>query len=202
MLSSEGNFFELVKHQRAHRQFLDKPVDESLIEQILAAAIRAPSAENSQPWEFVVVRDAAMRAQLGEIMRTAWEGGARAWSAKRLSENLLQDVEQGMQGGIASAPVLIVVCGNLDKALESTIAASVYPAVQNLLLAATALGLGSALTTLATHREAELRQLLALPASVKPMALIPVGYPAKTLGISKRKPLADCVHHERFGGKR
>lgn len=199
MFSSETNFFELVKRQRAHRQFLDKPVDDGIINQLLNAAIRAPSAENSQPWEFIVLRDAAIRAKLGEIMRSAWEGGARAWSEKRLSDHLLQDVDQGMQGGIAGAPVLIVVCGNLDKALENTIAASIFPAVQNLLLAATALGLGSALTTLATHRDAELRSLLALPASVKPMAVIPLGYPAKTLGLSKRKPLAESVHREQFG---
>lgn len=193
------DFFALVQHQRAHRQFLDRPLEEAVIEQLLNAAIRAPSAENSQPWEFVVLRDAGQRARLGDIMRRAWEGGARQWSAKRLPENLLADVEQGMQGGIASAPVLIVVCGNSQKALEATLAASVYPAVQNLLLAATALGLGSALTTLATHNEQEMRQLLNLPAHIKAMAVVPVGYPAKLLGVSKRKPLAECVHWERFG---
>lgn len=193
-----ADFFELVKHQRAHRQFLDQPVDDALIEQILNAAIRAPSAENNQPWEFVVVRDGALRAQLGDLMRRAWEGGARQWSATRLPEKMLADVEQGMQGGIARAPVLIVVCGNSQKALETTLAASIYPAVQNLLLAATALGLGSALTTLATHSESELRKLLNMPAHIKAMALIPIGYPQKTLGISKRHPLAECVHRDRF----
>lgn len=200
-MSKQTDFFELVKHQRAYRQFLDKPVDDAIIEQLLNAAVRAPSAENKQPWEFVVVRDKKLRAQIGELMARAWEGGAKQWSAKRLPEKLLADVHAGMHGGIASAPVLIVVCGNSNKGMEATLAASIYPAVQNMLLAATALQLGSALTTIATHYESEMRQLLNMPTHIRAMAVVPIGYPAKVLGVSKRHSIDECMHRDRFETK-
>jgi len=198
IMNHHADFFELVKHQRAHRQFLDKPVDDAIIEQLISAAVRAPSAENRQPWEFVVVRDKNLRLKIGELMLRAWEGGAKQWSTKRLPQKLLADVDQGMQGGIASAPVLIVVCGNSHKGTEATLGASIYPAVQNLLLAATALELGSALTTLATHYEKKMQQLLHLPTHVRAMAVIPIGYPAKVLGVSKHHPIQQCMHRDRF----
>ena len=194
-----SDFFEVVEHQRAHRQFLDKPVDDAVISKLLNAAIRAPSAENKQPWEFVVVRDATLRAQLGAIMLRAWEGGAKQWSQSRLNETMLADVDAGMHGGIANAPVLIVVCGDTQRGMEVTLGASIFPAVQNLLLAATALQLGSALTTIATHYQPELQDLLKLPAHVRAMAVVPVGYPAKVLGKSRRNSLETCTHRDQFG---
>jgi len=184
--------------QRAHRQFLDKPVDDAVIAKILNAAIRAPSAENKQPWEFVVVRDAALRAQIGALMLRAWEGGAKQWSQSRLPATLLADVDAGMHGGVAHAPVLIVICGNTQRGMEATLGASIFPAVQNLLLAATALGLGSALTTIATHYEGEIRGLLRLPAHVRAMAVVPVGYPARVLGKSRRHALETCTHQDYY----
>jgi len=192
-------FFELVKQQRAHRQFLDKPVDDATIERLLNAAVRAPNAENKQPWEFIVVRDALLRRKIGELMTRAWEGGAKHWSEKRLPEKLLADVDAGMHGGVAAAPVLIVVCGNTQRGMETTLPASVFPAVQNLLLAATALELGSALTAIATHYEDEMRRLLHLPTYLRVMAVIPVGYPAKKLGLSRREPVASRTHRDVFG---
>ena len=194
-----SDFFEVVERQRAHRQFLDKPVDDAIINKLLSAAIRAPSAENRQPWEFIVVRDVRVRASLGEIMLRAWEGGAKQWSQSRLNEKMLADVDAGMHGGVAGAPVLIVVCGNAQRGMEVTLGASVFPAVQNLLLAATALQLGSALTTIATHYQKELQDLLKLPAHVKAMAIVPIGYPARALGKSKRNALSTCTHSDQFG---
>jgi nitroreductase len=146
-----------------------------------------------------VVRDEKIRAALGELMRRAWEGGAKQWSQSRLNEKMLADVDAGMHGGVASAPVLLVVCGNTQRGMEVTLGASIFPAVQNLLLAATALQLGSALTTIATHYQKELQELLKLPAHVNAMAVIPVGYPARVLGKSKRNPLSTCTHSNEFG---
>jgi nitroreductase len=95
--------------------------------------------------------------------------------------------------------VLVVVCGSTERAFASTLAASVFPATQNLLLAAAALGLGSAMTTLAVHRRSELRALLELPEAVEPMAVIPLGWPAKPLGPPRREPAASKTHREVFG---
>src|SRR5439155_15770733 len=100
-----------------------------------------------------------------------WEAGARAHEEKHLDARILADVDKGTAEGFARAPVVVVVCGNAEHAFESTLPSSVYPATQNLLLAATALGLGSALTTLATAMAKELAEALRLPDNVKPMAV-------------------------------
>lgn len=190
---------DLFARQRAHRRFADRPVDDELVERCLEAATRAPSAENTQPWVFVVVRDEERRHALGELTREAWQGGARAYSEGRLDEKLLRDVDQGAEGGVAAAPVLVVVCGDAERALRPTLASSVFPAVQNLLLAATALGLGSALTTLTLLRPDDVRSLLDLPEHVVPMALVPLGWPGRPLGRSRREPVATRTHRERYG---
>lgn len=194
-----AGFFEVVGAQRACRTFADRPVDDAVVERLLWAATRAPSAENRQPWVFVVVRDAAVRAALADFARRAWEDGGRAWSAPRLSEGLLADVERGVGGGLGAAPVVVVVGADTERAHPATLGASVFPAVQNLLLAATALGLGSVLTTLALRHGDEVAALLSLPASVTPMAVVPLGWPAAPLGGARRRPLGEVAHRERYG---
>jgi len=193
------DLFEVVLGQRACRSFRDDDVSDELVLRCLEAATHAPSAENTQPWEFVVVRSAKQRAAIGGLMSSTWVGGARAVSAARLEPGLLADVEQGAQGGIAAAPVLVVVCGSSVRAFASTLPASVYPATQNLLLAAAALGLGSAMTTLAVHRRPELTALLSLPEHVEPMAVVPLGWPARPLGPPRREPASAKAHREVFG---
>jgi nitroreductase len=192
-------FFEVVLGQRAHRRFADEPVADELVARCIEAATHAPSAENRQPWEFVVVRDADRRAAIGELNREVWRAAGRAHSVGRLSPGLLAEVDAGAEGGVASAPVIVVVCGNAELGLPTTLPASVFPAVQNLLLAAGALGLGAAMTTLALQRPDELRTLLALPAHVQPMAVVPLGWPAAALGRPRRLPIADRTHRETYG---
>jgi nitroreductase len=192
-------FFDVALRQRACRQFADRPVDDELVERCLRAATHAPSAENLQPWVFVVVRDADLRAGIGELIRRAWRQAGRRHSEGRLSPSLLEEVDRGAEGGIGSAPVLVVVCGDTSIGLEPTLPASVFPATQNLLLSATALGLGSAMTTLATFFADELHGLLELPASVQPMAVVPLGWPVRPLGRPRRLPLRERVHRDRYG---
>ena len=100
-----------------------------------------------------------------------------------------------MQG----APVIVVVCGDRNLGLEVTLPSSVYPATQNLLLAANALGLGSAMTTLATQFSDQLASLLGLPDGVLPMAVVPIGWPARPLGLPRRLPLSERAHLDRYG---
>ncbi|HEY4928450.1 MAG TPA: nitroreductase family protein [Acidimicrobiales bacterium] len=192
-------FFDVVLNQRACRQFDGKPVDDDVLGRCLEAATHAPSAENKQPWVFVVVRDPDTRHQIVEMTRTAWRDGARSFSESRLTPALLNDVDRGVESGLASAPVIVVVCGDRSIGHEAVLPSSVFPATQNLLLAANAEGLGSALTTLATLRATELAELLELPDSVRPMAVVPLGWPARRLGPPRRLPLAERVHVDRFG---
>jgi nitroreductase len=192
-------FFDVVFGQRACREFTDQPVDEELIELCLRAATHAPSAENRQPWVFVVVREPLLREGIGNLMRRVWRAGARQYSEERLSPTLLRDVDNGAEGGVPGAPVVIVVCGDERIGLESTLPSSVFPATQNLLLAATALGLGSAMTTLATLLADELASLLALPPAVVPMAVVPLGWPRQPLGPPRRLPVDERTHRDRYG---
>ena len=128
-----------------------------------------------------------------------WQGGARAMEVDRLSPAMLRDVHEGAMGGIAAAPVLVVVCGDTRLAFPQTIPSSVFPAVQNLLLAAHALGLGSTLTTLTALAGDELAALLGLPPEVVPVAVVPLGRIAAPLGPPRRRPLAETAHLDRYG---
>jgi nitroreductase len=194
-----ADFFEVVHTQRAARSFLTDPVDDATVSRILTAATHAPSAENSQPFVFVVVRDPATRAVIGALTARIWEGGAKALEADRLSPAFLRDVDQGAMGGVAGAPVLVVVCGDTRLTYPQTIDASVFPAIQNLLLAAHALGLGSTLTTLPVLGGDELSECLGLPDEVMPIAVIPLGHLATPLGPPRRQPLSEKAHLNRYG---
>jgi nitroreductase len=194
-----SDLFEVVHRQRACRAFAEAALSDDDVARVLDAATFAPSAENRQPWEFVVVRDASMRAALGDLTARAWEGGGRSFSEGRLSEKMLADVDAGARGGVAGAPVIVVACADTSRGLPQTVPSSMFPAIQNLLLAATALGLGSALTTITTAFVDELRTLLALPDTVVPVALVPLGWPARALGPPRREPFAAHTHRERYG---
>jgi nitroreductase len=192
-------FFDVVRSQRACRDFRSDPVEDAVVGRILEAATFAPSAENRQPWVFVVVRDAERRAAIGELARRAWEGGGRSHSEGRLAPALLDDVDRGAVGGVAGAPVLVVVAGDTRLGDRRVLAASIFPAVENMLLAAGALGLGAALTTLPLAFGDELAELVTLPFEVQPMAVVPLGWPARPLGPPRRLPVTDKAHRERFG---
>jgi nitroreductase len=193
-------FFDVVFAQRAHREFADTPVDDATVELVLRAATHAPSAENKQPWEFVVVRDAERQAVIHDLTEDAWNAGGRAFSEERLPPELLKEVDAGIAGGgYRTAPVLVVVCADLERGLRATVGSSIFPCVQNLLLAASALGLGSALTTLGAAAGAPLAELLGLPAHVVPQAIVPLGHPARVLGPPRREDVGAHTHRERYG---
>jgi nitroreductase len=190
---------ELFLAQRAYRELRSDPVPDALIEQILEAATHAPSAENLQPWHFVVVTDEATRATIGQMTWETWDGGGRAYAESHLAPRMLADVEAWAAGGLAAAPVHIVVCGDARRVPETLLPSSIYPAVQNILLAAISLGLGSLLSTLPVFFGTGFSDLLGLPDHVKPMALVPVGYPARLLGPGRREPVAAKTHRDRWG---
>jgi nitroreductase len=102
-------------------------------------------------------------------------------------------------GGIAAAPVLVVVCGDTRLTSPQAIDSSVFPAVQNLLLAAHALGLGSTLTTLPVLAGDGLTGPLGLPPEVVPVAVVPLGHPPRPLGPPRRRPLSEKAHRDRYG---
>jgi nitroreductase len=169
------------------------------VAKILTAATHAPSAVNSQCFVFVVVRDPAIRAAIGALAARVWEGGARELETGRLAPDLLREVDEGARGGIAKAPVLVVVCGDTRLTFAASVDSSVFPAVQNLLLSAHALGLGSTLTTLPVLGGGELSELLGLPSEVRPVAVVPLGHLVKPLGPPRRLPVSEKAHLDRYG---
>lgn len=196
----QPSFFDVVLAQRACRAFAADPVPDDDIARMLDAAVHAPSAENAQPWVFVVVRDDEQRRAIGELTRRLWDGGAGEHSRPRVDAGLFAEVDGAIRSDFGGAPVLVVAAGDgRDATTRATLGASIFPAVQNLLLAANALGYGSALTTLTTVAAAELRAVVNLPEGVEPMAVVPIGRPARPLGPPRRTPAASKTFHDRYG---
>lgn len=189
----------VLRRQRAHRSFTDEPVPEEVIDDILELATRAPSAQNTQPWQFVIVQDPDRRAEIWELASRLWEMGAKDATDGKVTDTMKSDVEQGVTGGFAGAPVSIVVCADTERWPANLMDSSIWPAIQNIMTAATAHGLGSALTTIGTILVDDLRSILQLPETLEPKAVIPIGHPAKSLGSSRREPVRDHAHREEFG---
>lgn len=179
----------VMSRQRAIRTFTADDVDDSLIERVLRAATGAPSARNVQPWRFIVIRDRETKQQLGAIFD---ELGARLYGQGAPDRTPWEEV-----------PVLIAVCSEYafgeGEAATAALGASIYPAVQNLLLAAQAAGLGAVLTTRWKSREPQLRPLLGLPETMAVHAIIPLGWPDRSYGKNRRQPVGAVTYRERFG---
>jgi nitroreductase len=189
--------------QRACRRFdQDGKVLDSDVEQMLQTAVHAPSAENTQPWSFVVVRDQESRALLANWWTETWNAGGGDFIKQSLDDQaLINDLDYGFnRGGFAAAPVVIVVCADTERVQEIYAPSSIYPAVQNLLLAAADLGYGSCLTTgLTTFGVDRVRERLELPDTLLPMAAVYIGLPAKKLSPPRRRPATEVTFREKFG---
>lgn len=192
-----------MRAQRACRRFDSaEKVPDSDVEQMLTAAVHAPSAENTQPWSFIVVRADESRKLLADWWTEAWNAGGGDFIKGSLEDQaLIADLEFGFnRGGFAAAPVVIVVCADTDRVAEIYAPSSIYPAVQNLLLAAADLKYGTCLTTgLTTFGVDRVRELLELPQSLIPMAAVYVGRPAKKLSPPRRRPATEVTYREKFG---
>jgi nitroreductase len=179
----------LFRYQRAIRTFRDEVVPDTLVHQVLTAAIHGPSGSNTQPWHFIVVRDPTVKQAISEVYEEARAAGPTP-SAR------------GARQPLAEAPVLIVACVNTPASGRAGFqtGASIYPSVQNILLAARALGLGSCLTTLHRRRKTRIHEILGIPDHIESAAIIPLGWPDREYGPNRRPPLAQFVMYDRWGG--
>lgn len=172
------DIFEAIKLRRSIRAFTKEDVSDEKIERILDAARWAPSAGNLQPWEFIVIRRPETKR---EIARAA------------LNQTFIEE-----------APVVVVVCANEVRSgsiyggrgvnlycIQDTAAA-----IQNMLLAACALGLGAC--WVGAFHEEEVRRILKIPRGIRPIAIVPIGYPAERPSPPWRRPLKEIVHYETF----
>ena len=183
---------ELFRYQRAIRTFTAEDVPEALVEQVLTAAIHAPSGSNTQPWHFIVIRDPAVKQAISEVYE----------EARTAANRDRPQAAGGVRQPLSAAPVLIVACVNTPASGQAGFqtGASIYPSVQNLMLAARALGLGTVLTTLHRRRKARIHELLGIPDHIESAAIIPLGWPDREYGPNRRRPLAQFVMRDRWNG--
>jgi nitroreductase len=187
------DFFQIALRQRGCRNYLPDEVPDSDLERMVEAATHAPSAENSQPWEFIIVRDAGIREALADGARSTWQEGRSRVDAT-LAGEILRDVDQFVARGFGGATTLVVLGVDLSRINERLAGCSVYPAAQNLMLAAAAIGYGAILTLFSAPSA-----ILGLPSSVTTWGIIPVGRPARPLGRPRREPAASKMHRDRYG---
>ena len=167
--------------------------------------MRAPSGRNRQPWRFIVIRDENIKRQIGDYYRRACEAaGIGQEPIPELSKKVNESVAH-LAYHMGDAPVLVLVCiehATVESAKSSTLTggSSIYPAVQNLMLAARSLGLGTSLTTVHAIFEEEIKSSLGIPANVQTTALIPLGYPApeENFGGSRRRPIVEVTYYDRW----
>ena len=214
------DLYDALLTTRAMRRFTDEPVSEDDITACLRAAVQAPSGGNIQPYQFLVVTDPELRAGIGRIYLKAWERYAPAVTAmrpplkdadaeRRQQRNMA--VSDELARTIADVPVHILVLmpkiqmvvtdaeGDMDVGPTY---ASVYPAVQNLMLAARSRDLGTVITTVWRIHEDELRDLLGIPERYEVAALLPLGHPRGRWGVAARRPAESLTSWNRFGEKR
>jgi nitroreductase len=190
---------------RAVRRFRRDPVPDDVIESLIWAATRAASPENSQPWEFVVATDPAVRLQIGALVSAAADGHAASLpptddpGVRRTHEAAKHLVRH-----FADVPVMVFVCHHVieyppEYAGAGVGHSAVFMAAANLLVAARAFGLGAAFTF--THMLAgpPLGELLGLPDDVAIAVTIPVGWPERPIGQVARRPLQAILHRDRYG---
>ena len=200
------NLFEIMSTTRSMRRLKPVPVPAELIRKILEAGVSAPSGGNMQRWRFLVVRDPKIKQPVGAYYKRAWDevvaprygAGEPAPGTTRERFKRMLDAAQYLADHIHEAPVWIVPC--MEGANPTrTAGSSIYPAVQNMLLAARALGLGATLTTLYLNFEKEAEAAFGLPADWHSYALLPIGYPMGRFGPVRRVPLSEVVYENRWG---
>lgn len=205
----EIGLFEAIESQRQITRYRPDPVPREALERIIDAATKAPSGGNHQPWEFIVLTDRALITRVGQIYRDAWLGAVGATPAP--DESPVYRSARYLAHHMPDVPAMILVCADHRRGaapvtpgeplVRGRHAQSIWLAVQNLFLAARALGLGTRLTTAHLRREAEIKALLGIPDHVETMALIPVGYPRGRFGPTVRRPAAEVTSYDRYGNR-
>jgi nitroreductase len=190
--------FETIYTTRSLRRFKPDPVPEEVLFQVFDAAIRAPSGQNAQDWRFVVVTDPAIKQQMQSWAEEGWdryqpryaENPALMDRLPRTQRLALKGVEY-LTRHLAQAPVIVLACGLRGR--HATPGGSIFPAIQNLLLSARALGLGSTIFNLPLTHSEELTAALGIPENNQVYCLIPLGYPEDKHGPVRRKPVKRVV---------
>lgn len=198
--------YELIEGRRSVRKYLRKEVPKGVLRRVLNAARWAPSAHNAQPWRFVLIKDSAVKKELAEAMARKWDEDLRN-DGVPLSER--QQLIEASIKTFTGSPNLIVTCLTMEdmdkypderrRNAEYIMAVqSVAAAIQNVLLAAHAEGLGTCWFCAPLFCKEAVVDVLGLPDGIEPQALITVGYPAERPKVPQRKPLKDVLRLNRW----
>jgi nitroreductase len=210
---------------RSMRKLKADPVSDELVWKIIDAGTQAPSGGNSQPWRFLVVRDAGTRAFLQERYKRGWdryvianmkaaaEAPVPATAEEAAARAKMVAAATHLAEHLHEAPVLLLVCmaprkmdlppdPEAQAPSPAALYASIFPAVQNMLLTCRALGLGATLTTLHLMYERTIKERLGIPAEIETVAMIPIGWPVGRFGPVSRAPVETVTYWDRWGTSR
>jgi nitroreductase len=208
MVHDAAGFFEVLESTRAMRRLKPDQVPDALIQRILEAGVCAANASNSQQWRFLVVKDEWIKRDVQILYQRAFDQFvAPHYLSGDPPPGVTRERYMRQYAAVAyltehfhEAPVWIVPCLEHGAAEPTRAAgASIYPAVQNMLLAARALGLGATLTTRHLMYEQECEAALGLPHGVHSYAIVPIGLPMGRFGPVVRRPLKEVVYSDRWG---
>lgn len=201
---------EVMMTQRAVRRVRPDPVDDAIVLKCIELALRAPTGSNGQNWEFIVVKDQHIKDQLAKRYRQPWTIYEAIGKRRTAGDESMQKILRAVQWQVehfSEISVLVIPClrGGRPPYLPSPFVAetsffgSIYPSVQNLLLAARAMGLGASLITMPLWNVTSARKILGLPLGVTPVCVVPLGWPKGRYGPTTRKPVEQVVHLDSYG---
>lgn len=211
------NLYEAMSTLRAVRRLRPDPIPDEVLQRVLQAAVWAPTGGNRQPWRVIAVKDAQKRQALQRLYQPAWKRFAVGYSkgVESLHSNEREKQERTLKASDTLAdnfhhcPVILMFCYNpslmaitdADLGRPSVVGGgSVYPAVQNALLACRAEGLGCTITTLLCFHEEEVKQLLEIPDDWYTCAAVPIGYPVgRGHGPITRQPVEEMAYFDTWG---
>ena len=199
--------FEIIENCRAMRRLKPDPVPDEMIAKILRAGSSAPNGGNTQKWRFLVIKDRKIKEAVAVWYKKAFDEviGPRYRTSEPppgvTKERYLRQhaAVEYLTDHYAEAPVWIVACLEDGATPNRMAGSSIYPAVQNMVLATRALGLGTTLTTRHMLFEKEADAALGLPPGVHSYAILPIGYPMGKFGPVGRGPLSEIVYQDRWG---
>ena len=203
---------DMMQTQRAVRRLHVTPVDPALLDRLLELSLKAPTSSNSQDWAYLVVEDREQKQRLGKLYRLLYNRFAPG--ERRRAEAEGPDAVRALEPGrwqaenFADIPVLVIPCyrrtfrhrpTGRPQIRVASFYGSVYPAVQNLLLACRAVGLGASLQTLPLWLVPAARRILGLPRDMVPVCVIPIGWAKGRYGPTTRRPIAEVIHRNKWG---
>lgn len=208
---AEHDLFHIMYTCRSMRRLKPDPVPDELIYKIIEAGTQAACGSGVQAWRFVVVTDPESKRQIAEIYQRGWceaiKRYAEAGASPTEDKNIIAATY--LAEHMAEAPVLLFACLRARRMHAKRLAqgsdflrvmgGSIYPAVQNILLACRALGLGATLTAVTTQYEGEIKAILGLPGNIMTYAMIPIGYPQGRFGSVSRLPVEQVTWRDHYG---